>query len=606
MDHQNANLATTYRELYRAKFRDDVKAGTKTPLLVPLHLLGLWILPTLYLAIPHKNRPWLYRARWLVLAFIVIFNSNMILNVSSSDFGVAYGAGLIGAWGIVWTFTLLIWTRPQWEAKRVNIRRKRRPEDVKSNFLAEPKAHVSPQTLGNGHALTNKQQNGNCTKESSREEPKTTGLEVNGHGNNDNGSPHCIKERRIHAETLKLPEKGTDISEASSSLQENGNGVHSAAELEKLAAEQEFEYYWQEYPANDSFWTRLDWAFDIVSTFRMTGWNWAISSLPPYEPPPKAGDYQLPLSSVGPQNTRQGYSRYTSYKKLFLNRFLHHILPAYIIADFCAVSMTADPYFILGPEHTKPLPPHLSSLPPTTLFLLRTFLSFTGTLSALDLLFNAGQLALAFLPPSPQILRFRTHPWHLPTVNGSFVQVLDRGLPGFWGAWWHQTFRFGFSAPTQYLLRHGYISPNTPAAKLTAAAFAFLTSGFLHASGSYSTVPTHTRWYAPPLFFFLAGVGTMLQSALARLLHGYIAKLPRWARRAGNLAFVTVWMCATSWLLVDDFSRCGLWLFEPVPVSVFRAFGLGPEGDRRVWRMDQSFRLGWYRGERWWEVGLAV
>ncbi|KAI2468811.1 hypothetical protein F4781DRAFT_251606 [Annulohypoxylon bovei var. microspora] len=606
MAQQNANLATTYRELYRAKFRDDVLAGTKTPLLVPLHLLGVWIIPTLYLAIPHKNRPWLYHARWLVLAFVVVFNLNIILNVSSPDFGAAYGAGLIGAWGIVWNFTLLVWTRPQWEAKRVEIRR-RNPKSLKGNHKASSAPTSSRE---NGNATKNKKQSRDCTKEGSREEPdftKITGLELNGQTlPNGHGSPHGFRERRAHAETIEQLKKGTGVSEALPSIRENGNDIQPAVEFDKLA-EQEFEYYWQEYPADASFLTRLDWAFDIVSTFRLTGWNWAISCLPPYEPPSKHGDHQLPLSSVGPQHSKQGYSRCLSRKELFLNRLYYNIIPSYIIADFCAVFMAADPYFIIGPEHNKPLPPYLSSLSPTLLFLFRTFLSFTGTVYSLNLLFSAGQLALTFLPPFPQILGFRAHPWHLPTVNGSFTQVLDRGLAGFWGAWWHQTFRFGFSAPTQYLLRRGYIRRGTPLAQVAAAAFAFVTSGFLHASGSYSAVPAHTRWWMPPLFFLLAGLGTTLQSWLSRAVLGaHIKRMPRWARRAGNLAFVVAWMCATSWALVDDFPRCGLWLFELVPVSVFRALGFGPTDDRRVWRLDEAFGPRWYHGRHWWEVGLAV
>ena len=64
---------------------------TSTPFIVPFHFLTLWIVPTLYLAIPHRDRPWLYRARWLVLAFIVIFNFKMITGVSSPNFASAYG-----------------------------------------------------------------------------------------------------------------------------------------------------------------------------------------------------------------------------------------------------------------------------------------------------------------------------------------------------------------------------------------------------------------------------------------------------------------------------------------------------------------------------------
>lgn len=98
---QDVDLATIHRQLYRARFQADVEAGLAKPFLMPLHLLSLWIIPTLYLAIPHKNRPRLYQARWLVLAFITVFNFKMATEVSSMNFACAYGVGrhwLFGVW----------------------------------------------------------------------------------------------------------------------------------------------------------------------------------------------------------------------------------------------------------------------------------------------------------------------------------------------------------------------------------------------------------------------------------------------------------------------------------------------------------------------------
>lgn len=45
----------------------------------------------------------------------------------------------------------------------------------------------------------------------------------------------------------------------------------TALQFAKLAREQQYEYYWQEYPIDASFWVRFNWAFDIVSSFRLTG-----------------------------------------------------------------------------------------------------------------------------------------------------------------------------------------------------------------------------------------------------------------------------------------------------------------------------------------------
>ncbi|KAI1779866.1 membrane bound O-acyl transferase family-domain-containing protein [Hypoxylon cercidicola] len=613
------DIAIAYRELYRAKFRDEVIAGTKEPFLLPLHLLGVWFLPTLYLAIPHKNRPWLYRARWVVLTTVVVFNFHMILNVSSHNFVSAYAVGLVAAWGIVWNLTLLVWTKPQWEAKRVEIRRKIKQDDADSQYeKLDGTAPASTQENGRTTKSTSHQTNGGLIKKSSKAESdfvRVSGIESDAHVANG-ADVNGLKGRQNGKTTADAPVSSSDTPEESrkalqefvKSLEQHGDSTPSEeVDLHKLAANQEFEYYWQEYPENASFWVRLDWAFDIVSTLRLTGWNWAIPCLPPYEPPPKIGNYQLPLSSVGAHRTKQGYTRTSSYKKFFLTRFFLHVVPSYLIVDFCAVHMTADPYFILGPEHAQPLPAHLASLSPLALSLRRAAFSFAAVVAALQLALGAGALALAFLPPLPQVLGFRAHPWHLPYGFGSPAQVLDRGLAGFWGAWWHQTFRFGFAAPTAWLVRRGYVEPKTPRARVAAAAAAFALSGFLHASASYGTMPDGSRWWLPPLFFLLAGVGTTLQSWLSRaVFRSWIERMPRWARRLGNLAFVLVWMWMTSWALVDDFGRCGLWLYEPVPVSVMRALGLGPTPDRRVWRLERDFWPRWYWGKHWWDTGIGI
>ncbi|TGJ86949.1 hypothetical protein E0Z10_g1795 [Xylaria hypoxylon] len=383
-----------------------------------------------------------------------------------------------------------------------------------------------------------------------------------------------------------------------------------ALELYRLAREPEYEYYWQEYPIDASFWTRLDWAFDIVSSFRLTGWNWAPSCLPPYKPPPRIGECQLPLE-YGLHKSKQGYERILSRGKLIVFRWFFNFIPSYIIVDLCATLITADPYFIVGPEHNYPLPAHLASLHPVLLSLQRTMLSFVGIYFALQYAFNAGVILLALY--CPPILGFRAHPWHLPSSTGSFTQVLDRGLSGFWGAWWHQTFRVGFSALTRWLVQHGYLPSSRRSGdggramitSLVGAIIAFAQSGLIHSAGSYTSVPV-THYWGPPLFFALSGLGTILQSMFLHLLQHRTERLPRWVSRLGNFAFVFLWLWAISWLLLDDFGRCGIWLWEPVPISLARAAGLG--ADRRVWRYDRDSLPRWQWGARgrWWETGIAV
>lgn len=116
------NMANAVRAAYRAAFTQAVAAGRARPMVMPYSLLGAFILPTIWLAIPHTRRPWLYRSRWLVMLFIVVFNLRLVRDTSSTNMAGSYGAGLVLAWGIVSNANLLLWKRPQFDSARV-IRR---------------------------------------------------------------------------------------------------------------------------------------------------------------------------------------------------------------------------------------------------------------------------------------------------------------------------------------------------------------------------------------------------------------------------------------------------------------------------------------------------
>ncbi|KAI1432395.1 membrane bound O-acyl transferase family-domain-containing protein [Xylaria sp. CBS 124048] len=627
--------AYTRRELYSSRVHADIAAGTVTPFIVPLHLLAYWIIPTLYLAIPHKNRPWLYSARWLILAGNLAFHWHMLEHVTSFNFPLSYVVGLIAAWTTIWNFTLLVWTRPQWDAKRVERRRVVRhggrvDRDSPKSDLAL--LALLSSSCRNDHGSEESQPGAGepdgkvLSTPADDVKPKS---KLNGDGDGKVGGAEGGEALAAQTAILDGTEEEIDVKLAlrdiASLKDHNGNQLQidkkTALELYRLARDHEYEYYWQEYPADASFWTRLDWAFDIVSSFRLTGWNWAPSCFPPYELPPRIGRYQLPLEYMS-HRSKQGYERTLSRSKFIISRCLFNILPSYIIADLCATLMTSDPYFIAGPEHNLPLPVHLASLHPVLLSLGRTVLGLVGMLSGLHLVWNCGAVVISLY--GPPIIGFRAHPWHLPSLSGSWMQILDYGLSGFWGGWWHQTFRFGFLAPARWLVRHGYLpSPrnrngsgdgngngNGNASKMgmmspiITTLIAFAQSGLIHAAGSYSTVPPTNCW--DPLFFFaLSAVGVMLQSALSRVLRCQIQRLPRWTRRLGNFVVAFLWMWATSWVLLGDFGRSGSWLWEPVPYSFARAAGLGV--DRRVWRFERDSLPRWYWGGRgrWWETGIA-
>lgn len=399
----------------------------------------------------------------------------------------------------------------------------------------------------------------------------------------------------------------------------------------------EHEYFWQAFPADSPFGTRLGWAFDYYMAWRgagefnsastsrklcirslpptspqthvflIPGWNWAISCLPRFDRPaePLSGEL-VKLDSI-PLVSHAGYRRLTSHGQFVWVR-LRNVALAYLVLDLCAILMIKDRYFNTG-LHDSPPPLYLSamfpSLPPPTLYVYRMIIGFVGMLAALTAVFSADQLvrrglARAFGGGSG----VRGELWQYPDLFGSFGQMLEHGLAGFWGRYWHQTFRVGFTAPSKWLIRRGWLPARRSALTgLVASACAFFLSGLMHASGA-ATMPRPTRPGMAFAFFLLAWVGIVLQLALCSLLRRPIAASPLAVRRAGNMLFVLAWMYATCWTFEDDLSRSGLWTFEPVPYSLLRAMGFGEPGDDPARWRGSSYTT-WHVGKHWWDSGPA-
>lgn len=169
------------------------------------------------------------------MAFIVGFNLSETLVTSSANFAVAYAVGLMQAWGILWSGTLLIWMSPQFEAERVE-RRKRSESPDETSYPALNGSTTGGKGSTNGHALTNGHaSNGNAHSSS------ITSVDGAVDGN--------FSQRKGHQISL-LDAPDEDVAR---SLQEG------------------YEYYWQAYPADAPFSTRFDWSLDLVSSFRGTG-----------------------------------------------------------------------------------------------------------------------------------------------------------------------------------------------------------------------------------------------------------------------------------------------------------------------------------------------
>lgn len=183
------------------------------------------------------------------MAFIVGFNLSETLVTSSANFAVAYAVGLMQAWGILWSGTLLVWMSPQFEAERVEKRKRTEGTDDASSVVLNGST-TGGNGSANGHVLTNGHvSNGNAHSSSSSSSITSVGGAVDGN----------FSQRKGHQISL-LDAPDEDVAR---SLQEG------------------YEYYWQAYPADAPFSTRFEWSLDLVSSFRGTGKRSSVSRSSP-------------------------------------------------------------------------------------------------------------------------------------------------------------------------------------------------------------------------------------------------------------------------------------------------------------------------------------
>jgi hypothetical protein len=552
-------------DAYRAAFALNVADGTLRPIVVPYFLYG-FILLSIYLCIPHTKSPLLYSARWPVLAVIVAFQWKVMWEATSMSMAMGFGCGLFSVWGIAWSFTWLVWNNPQFDAKRVQRGKKNGVENGT--------------TVGNGvHA------NGSATHKTSDK-----AIEANGASSSNAGDD---LRHRSHQNGDTKAEK----TEGEHAL--NGNAYIHESEASEIPSRIKggTNYYWQAYP--DNLRERFPWVCDLLMNFRGPGWNWAISPLPALPPSIDAALGETVNTASWTGISSVGLKRYNTRREIFVHHIPYFVV-GYFLLDVLKVIMMKDPYYIFGPN-TYALPPHLQGFSPLALQFIRQIISTSSILVSLEMVFKLCPLGFCLLL-GPKVLGLRGEAWYYPTTWGSWSRVMDHGLNGLWGSWWHQTFRFAFSAPSNFLIGNGYVHPHSFIAKVLALIFAFGISGILHSGGSISQFPKTQPWHALA-FFMLQPVGIVVQLTICSVLHPYIKKLPRSVRRTGNFLYGFFWLFETGWLLTDDFARGGMWLYEPIPISMLRGLGFGAAGDG-WWCWGHKW-IGWYTGKHWWESGIA-
>jgi hypothetical protein len=540
-----APSAREVTETYRTYFYKCVADGSLRPIVLPYHIYGLGLL-TAYLCIDHRQRPYLYKARWLVLAVIGWFQWKTLWEASSASLATSYAAGLVSAWGFAWSATWLVFYKPQFTSKRIE-------------FAQGNAENVDPREEKSQCIVPQSDREYNCRI---RKDARIR----SGQAGNTNGSTGGAVVGPSDGGKVKLVTDGVE------------------------------EYYWQGYPESLTK-GRIPWILDHLVNFRGPGWNWAITTFPsiPCHIEQKLlgldgrADYRA-LKEHNRRISRTGIRRFDSRQDLLLYMALW-FTAGYLLLDLTKTLMMKDPYFIFGPTTYDP-PLYLRSLHPWALIIFHEVTSFCAIILALEMVFMLAPLILSLIL-GPKILGLRGEAWQYPTQFGYFYSnVSHKGLAGLWGGWWHQFFRSIFTAPMNFLIDNGYVDRKSTLAKFLGLVFAFGISGVLHAAGSITQIPDTQPWH---LFYFFAlqAVGIALQTNIKILRDG----------ESANLLFTTAWLLSTGWLIADDFARGGIWLLEPVPVSFFR-WWLGDAGDS--WWCWGHMGVSWYTGRHCWESGIAL
>ncbi|KAL1968968.1 hypothetical protein VTN77DRAFT_802 [Rasamsonia byssochlamydoides] len=529
------------------QFEASLQRGEFHPLLLQ-QVVGTFLLLLIPLLIPHRNRQHSLLLRYGFFSIIVCLSVYTIYAVRAISLANGYSVGLVTSWFLVWSATLLIFNDVQRDFKRIE----RKVVDAQSRH--------------------------------NKEEPEP------------NGSSEPI-------------EKSESIDGRESSLRLHRT-KHSPIR-EASGPQERIVYRWQPYPR--SFGHRLDWVMDLIFNFRGPEWNWRVRGLPPI-PDSVTKDLrgEAPISEMGGSQAVQ--DPWTRLRLAF-----YTMLRNYIALDVIKVLMNRDPYFwgVIEPSPPPPFPFHFLAFSPLLVRSYRLLLSLIGVCCALQ--FVTAFNPICFLGLSltfPRLARAITDQpldegWLYPEIFGPVSFALDHGLAGCWSLWWHQMFRFGFAETARFLsdlLLPGdgsHKSRQENARRAIEVLVAFCISGLVHACGSYTQFAI-TKPSGPILFFVLQAPAILVQRFLSRTVLPRLLpfKPPCWLRRATNLAFVVAWFLYTGPFIVDDFSRGGMWLFEPVPVSPLRGMGFGGEGDGWLCWAGPSFR--WWEGKTWWQSGIRI
>ncbi|MCJ1253553.1 hypothetical protein MMC24_001365 [Lignoscripta atroalba] len=321
---------------------------------------------------------------------------------------------------------------------------------------------------------------------------------------------------------------------------------------------------WDEpYPSPIS--DRISWVFALIVSIRLMYW--------------KTGDPSHDRTQPPTRLTRLAYFRYASAT----------VISSYLIVDTAAFYNLHDPYFA-HPNMAIDTPiPHPARDTPTVLTLLRVLpprlvrsasigahayglISLGGSFPTIFVIF-LNKLGLIPDVWSPQ---------NWPIFFGPFSAVVNRGLRGLWGTWWHQTVRYLGSMPGRSLSHRLGFSPGSVMDYALRATSAFILSGVIHTGlvppePSFATLPTWKIKLHIAAFFWVQIPAFGIEMLMLRVARRTFPNASRifWVKLV-VVGWVCGWLCLTIPVLAVALKELGYWRTYPLPLSLWQ--GLSGRG----------------------------
>ncbi|OCT53186.1 hypothetical protein CLCR_09991 [Cladophialophora carrionii] len=546
------------------RYDASVRLGKYTPFLYPWDTL-----PALYLFLAISITPRLplsvaRAARYIAFILVLLHGAYVVSHRRTLWFAGGYGIGLSSAWGIIMSGAVLVCNDLERDFKRLETR----------VLSSRPGNH---------------QENGSATHPTS----------------SYTGKPVDIVRR------------------STTRVYSPADPKHRSSDILEQPATRPYRLVWQGFPYGDGMLHLIDWTVDLMTSFRGVGWKHRISTANSIEAPIQPERAEEEPRRRSPEESKPTSISTQNLRSLQM-RAVQDFMVNYLLLDLLKTMFITDAYFLGLAPLESPSPWHwlsrLNETLPIATRLVRLSLSMAGVIVALSFIFSLNPLFFAtILPRLIDISKLTKAPLLEPSLYPRMwypltTSVMYSGLAGFWGKFWHQMFRFGISEPSRVLVKKLRLNPRGNVARAMQVLIAFGLSGTIHALGSHSTFSLQRSHplSGPLLFFLLQALGIFLQTSVVKLANtrlSWVRATPLAVRQTINLIFVLTWLYFTGPLLANDFARCGIWLFEPVPISPLRGLGFGPGGKDEgwwTWYQEGSRLTGLWKGEKWWERALAI